>query len=40
MVAIVGIMRAPHNTRVAEIGSVRGAVSAGTLERRECSEKR
>lgn len=30
VVAIVGIMSAPHNTRVADMGSVRGPVSAGT----------
>jgi len=32
MVAIVGMIRAPHITRRIEIGSVNGAVSAGILE--------
>ena len=39
-VAIVGIIRAPHKTRVAEIGSVKVTVSAGTLDVRECSGRR
>ena len=38
MVAIVGRIKAPHNTLVAEIGSDRGTVSAGIRERREHSE--
>ena len=32
MVAIVGMIRAPHITRRIEIGSDNGAVSAGILE--------
>ena len=44
MVAMVGMTRAPQSTRVAETGSERGAVSAGTRsedrsERRRIQEK-
>ncbi|PVD30800.1 hypothetical protein C0Q70_10075 [Pomacea canaliculata] len=40
MVAMVGRMRAPHNTRVAEMGSDSGTVSAGTLDDLEYSVER
>lgn len=40
MVAMVGRMRAPHNTRVAEMGSDSGTVSAGTLDDLEYSVDR
>ena len=38
MVAMVGMMRAPHKTRVAEMGSDRGVASAGTRSHRSESQ--